>query len=372
MSFADQGVATTSAAQAVTLTNSGTAPLTLSGISASGDFAHSNYCGTSVNPGASCEVRVTFAPLLMGERTGLLTIQSDAPDSPQTVAQTGNGVLAFSLESATPETKIITGTDRATFDVGATSPFAFAGSIQLSCDGSAPGECNFNPPSITAGEKSSLTVANLAGSSAGSVGFAVEGTAENQKAMLPLKVSIADFSLVSKTPTLAVVRGQSASIELTVGSIGGFDQPVSLECTGAPALATCLVSPASVVPGVTGTATATVTVTTTAPSAGLQPGGWKWDFPAKQRPEIEIRWLAFILGMFLLSAARKCLGNCRRRAAPAAAVVLMVLLWAGCGGGGGQTVVTKRPGTAPGTYELKISGTFQTLTRSVAVRLRVN
>src|SRR5205085_6842377 len=42
LTFAGQTVTTTSAARALTLTNSSTAPLTIGGIAASGDFAQSN------------------------------------------------------------------------------------------------------------------------------------------------------------------------------------------------------------------------------------------------------------------------------------------------------------------------------------------
>src|SRR5580698_1581432 len=55
--FGNQTVGVTSTASLVTLTNTGTAALTLSSIAIgganSGDFAESNNCGTSLAPGAN-------------------------------------------------------------------------------------------------------------------------------------------------------------------------------------------------------------------------------------------------------------------------------------------------------------------------------
>ena len=54
LSFVGQRVGTTSAAQTVTLTNTGGAPLTVASIVASGNFAQTNSCGGSLGPGATC------------------------------------------------------------------------------------------------------------------------------------------------------------------------------------------------------------------------------------------------------------------------------------------------------------------------------
>ncbi|MFY9559140.1 MAG: choice-of-anchor D domain-containing protein [Terriglobales bacterium] len=87
-------VGTTSGAKAVTLTNTGNAPLNISSIAASGDFAIKivkNSCGNTVAAGASCLIKVTFTPTQIGIRIGSLTITDNAPDSPQNVSLTGKG-----------------------------------------------------------------------------------------------------------------------------------------------------------------------------------------------------------------------------------------------------------------------------------------
>src|SRR6185437_14099493 len=56
--FAAQQQGQSSAAQAVTLTNSGGGQLTLGNLAVAGDFAEANDCGVSLAPGASCTIQV--------------------------------------------------------------------------------------------------------------------------------------------------------------------------------------------------------------------------------------------------------------------------------------------------------------------------
>jgi len=93
LTFATQLIGVASAAQTVTLTNYGTAALTITGISAGGDFAQTNNCGTGLATLASCTVNVTFTPTQSGTRTGALSFTDNAPGSPQTVALTGVGTV---------------------------------------------------------------------------------------------------------------------------------------------------------------------------------------------------------------------------------------------------------------------------------------
>ena len=95
--FSSQVVNTTSASEDVTLTNSGGAPMTLSGVSVTGDFAQTNSCGSSVAAGASCTVSVTFTPKATGSRSGTVSFADNAPRSPQTIQLIGTGVIAGQL-----------------------------------------------------------------------------------------------------------------------------------------------------------------------------------------------------------------------------------------------------------------------------------
>jgi hypothetical protein len=87
--------ATTSAALAVTLTNSGTATVNLASITLAGtgaaDFVELNTCGATLAPAAACSVYVAFKPAAVAAYTATLSIADNAAASPQSVALTGTG-----------------------------------------------------------------------------------------------------------------------------------------------------------------------------------------------------------------------------------------------------------------------------------------
>jgi len=91
LTYASQALNTASAAQTVTVTNTGTAAATVSGVTTTGDYSQTNTCGTSVAAGASCTVSVLFTPVASGTRTGTLTVSSNASNNPTTVALSGTG-----------------------------------------------------------------------------------------------------------------------------------------------------------------------------------------------------------------------------------------------------------------------------------------
>ena len=89
--FSTQVVFTTSAAQTVTLTNTGLGILGIVKIGVSGPFIQKNTCGKSVAAGASCTFTVTFKPTTIGTLTGAISITDNAGNSPQSLALTGFG-----------------------------------------------------------------------------------------------------------------------------------------------------------------------------------------------------------------------------------------------------------------------------------------
>lgn len=98
LSFGNQNVGVVSAAQSITLTNSGTAVLTISGISVTGtnasDFVQTNTCPASLAVGANCSISVTFNPGAAGNRSASLTITDNAANSPQSATLSGTGVTS--------------------------------------------------------------------------------------------------------------------------------------------------------------------------------------------------------------------------------------------------------------------------------------
>jgi glucose/arabinose dehydrogenase/PKD repeat protein len=94
VAFGSRAVGTGGPAVPVTVTNTGTAAAGITGVTAGGDFAQTNTCGTSLAAGASCTVSVTFTPAAAGARTGTLSVASNAPGGPHTAALSGTGTSA--------------------------------------------------------------------------------------------------------------------------------------------------------------------------------------------------------------------------------------------------------------------------------------
>jgi FG-GAP-like repeat/Abnormal spindle-like microcephaly-assoc'd, ASPM-SPD-2-Hydin len=137
LTFASETLGSTSAAQTSTLANIGNAPLNITGISASGDFAQTNTCGTSLAIGGSCQISVTFAPSAVGNRTGSITIAQSGGGSPQSIALSGIGVAApdftIGLASGSQASQTIPAGQNAQFSIAIAPAGTFTGTVNLSC-----------------------------------------------------------------------------------------------------------------------------------------------------------------------------------------------------------------------------------------------
>ena len=91
LTFTTQNTGTSSAAQDVTLTNFGEAPLDISSIAASGDFSQTDNCGPSLQAGSNCSIGVTYSPTKTGSEIGTMTISDNAFTGTQTVSLSGTG-----------------------------------------------------------------------------------------------------------------------------------------------------------------------------------------------------------------------------------------------------------------------------------------
>jgi hypothetical protein len=90
LAFDNVIVDTTSPAQTVTLSNSGTATLGIVSITASAEFGETNTCGSTLRPGATCVISVTFTPTTTDNLEGTVSISDNATDSPQMISLSGN------------------------------------------------------------------------------------------------------------------------------------------------------------------------------------------------------------------------------------------------------------------------------------------
>ena len=137
LTFAAQLVGTTSAAKSVTLTNTDSAtPLAIDGILASGDYAETDICGTSLAPLASCTISVTFSPTVQGGISGALTIQDEASNSPQLVSLSGNGFTPVSFSPSSLSFGTVTvGTKSSAKTVTITNNQSTNATLQISTSG---------------------------------------------------------------------------------------------------------------------------------------------------------------------------------------------------------------------------------------------
>lgn len=93
LTFATQTVGTSSTPQLVTLTNTGSANLTISSITVTANFTETNNCGGGLIPGGSCTINVAFNPTTRGAITGTLSVADNASGSPQTASLSGTGTF---------------------------------------------------------------------------------------------------------------------------------------------------------------------------------------------------------------------------------------------------------------------------------------
>ncbi|MEN3308349.1 MAG: hypothetical protein V7603_4551 [Micromonosporaceae bacterium] len=106
--FGSVATGSSSATQAVTVTNSGTAAAPVTSITTSGDFSQTNTCGSSIAAGSSCTVNVRFTPAATGSRTGNLTVTASGITN--TVPLSGTGVAPGPILSPNPSSLSFAGT----------------------------------------------------------------------------------------------------------------------------------------------------------------------------------------------------------------------------------------------------------------------
>ena len=141
-----------------TLTNSGNAPITgLSLATSLGDYAITIPCVlTTIAPGASCTVTVTFTPTAIGARTATLTVNSSATTSPDLIPLTGtgivNGTFTLTVNSATAASATVSSGRPATYTLTITPINNFSGTVVLNCTPITPADfttCGILPSTIT-------------------------------------------------------------------------------------------------------------------------------------------------------------------------------------------------------------------------------
>jgi centrosomal CEP192-like protein/ASPM-SPD-2-Hydin domain-containing protein len=160
LDFGNQDQGTKSPASIVTLTNSSTVALTISGISSSADFPATNTCGSSLAPSASCQISVTFLPSKTGPVTGALTITDNAASGNQIVTLNGNGTaptIALSTGSGGSLSSTVAKGTTASYSLSLAASPGFSGTATLTCSG-APQYATCTPSPSTIALTNAATV----------------------------------------------------------------------------------------------------------------------------------------------------------------------------------------------------------------------
>ena len=352
LNFGTVATGTTSGSLAITVTNSGNSPLQVTGAVTNTPFSISGpVCSSALVRLANCEIPVVFAPATSGQQHGEVAIQQSVPNAKPVVLVTGMAVtpsltftpasLSFNGQAigstSAAQTVTITNTSSvgvAIASVTANGPFAITSqcATSLAAAASCSVAVTFTP--TTVGQQTgSITLSDNAAGSPQNI--ALSGT------------GLAALSLGPQAgqPTSAtVVGGTAASYALMVTAGPGFSGTSSLTCSGAPANASCTVTPSSVVLSTGGSGNFSVTVTTSQQvvmsqdrslplqlaGAGLVFGAWMLPFFAKR--------FRLPAGLMMVLA------------------LLAILPIAGCGGGSSTTPPSSQ-NVAPGTYQLVVTAT---------------
>ncbi len=171
LSFGPQMDGMGSSPKTITMTNNGTSLLTISSITASGNFSETNTCGSSLAAGANCTISVTFNPKAGGTLTGSISVSDNAPGSPQTAALNGTSEdFAMQMAMGSSNSATVSPGQTATYMMSLMGEGGMNQTVTFTCAGApAKSTCTVSPstmtPSSTA-QNVTVSVSTTAASSA--------------------------------------------------------------------------------------------------------------------------------------------------------------------------------------------------------------
>lgn len=236
LTFANQNVGTTSAAQSITMTNTGAGPLSISSIAASNEFTQTNNCGNSLIVNGSCTINVTFTPAGANTRTGTITISDNAQNSPQTISLSGTGLGAV----ATVAPSSLTFASQAVGTTSAAQSFTLTNTgnadlliTSIASNSSQFGESNNCASTMTAtssctisvtysptvgGAVSGAIIINTSNDGSPSVSLTGSGTGP-VSSVSPTSLNFGSVSLNTASATQTITLSSTGTTDLTVGTI---------------------------------------------------------------------------------------------------------------------------------------------------------
>ncbi len=365
--FNSQGVGMTSPNQAVTVTNMGSAPLTISNVAASGDFSAQNGCSSVAAAGGTCTIQVAFTPTATGNRTGTLTLTDNSAGSPHTFSLGGAVGLvnvSFSPSSLSFPTANLYSNFQQTVTLTNTGVLTLSvTNVQISGPFSQSGVCTYlvggaNCPNIQ------ITFnPTVVGPATGAL--TITDNAPGSPHVLPISgTAVATLGLgfaPSNAPDIFVAAGSTGSTELNIGG-AGIGGSVTLSCSGVPAGATCSISPSTLQISDTSPSRIELSVTTTARS----------QLPFLSPNAFPCLWtVAVLVGLVLIRivVAPPSL-KARWRLVPLFALVLCA-----CGGNGSSSGDggggSSGGGTSAGNYTIVVTAKSGSTTQTLNVPLTV-
>lgn len=408
LTFAAQGEGTASAAQTVTITNTGLSAASLGSISLAGanasDFSEQSACSPVLSAGTDCQVSISFDPatgLPPGPRTAALNVPGATPVSAALSGAATQAAISFTA-SVNFATQLV-GTQGApqpiTITNSGSGPYAgaltFAGIAVAGTNTSdfriTDNTCAGPGASVSPGSSCTVQVAfaprepatcgdDLSRSATLNLQDNVAGSPQT----IPLTGAAMDFCLASgngQPLTAPIQAGQDASFNLEIASSGGFARTVDLSCSVPVGddLGPCSVSPAAVQASPSGPADFTVSVPTVAPASALPAGPSHMDGDGNFAVAL-CGWLVCIglLGIAAIKTSGTLAEDSKDRLLRAIQLTALVLAFsmgiAACGSGGNSNP-PPNSGTPPGTYTVTVTaataGTNAT-TRTASLTLTVD
>jgi HYDIN/CFA65/VesB family protein/centrosomal CEP192-like protein len=246
INFGDQTVGQQGVPREVLMTNSGSSELSITDITASGDFSVTDDCGDSLAASESCSLEIDFEPTQLGATTGAITITDDASSSPQSIDLSGTGVapgtpdaglsshsvefapvVAGQTSSATDVTLTSTGTvDLEITDISASANFGVSDNCgnTLTPGSSCTVSITFSPPEA-ADFSGTVTIESNASDSPQSISLSGIGVSQTGP-QTSLSVNALDFGeqvvdTESTARAITVTNSGTESLSISAVALGG-------------------------------------------------------------------------------------------------------------------------------------------------------